>query len=222
MVDEFIDVTKTALGQANQLLDFLVARCNPSWKEVLIEALSESELELNIHNVTLALKQYDITTPYGAVLGGTGVAKVQAGLEGEDTQKAVKLLKHTGRLLQAGKGRGKALVILNRQHLIEEDFAKAIAAVGLAEPKSTKIKPVVADKPDDYIHRTDTYEMLHQATTNYRLLISENINLTQTNASLNERINELEAQLARAKDTINDLEIQIQKKDALSELTSWS
>lgn len=131
----FSDVTDDSIQQANTLLDYLVNNnLIPDWQQLLIDLLTPSEYQLNLHNVQAALELSGQEKPLGAVKGGTGSIKSAAGLSGEDSQRAIRLLKKSGRLIQAGKGRGKALVLLSGEHLSMDSFtARAVGAVGGAQ-----------------------------------------------------------------------------------------
>jgi hypothetical protein len=97
-------------AESNQLLKFLSDNCDADWISVYEGALGPAELDSNIENVQKALKKFNLDKPVGAVLGGTGALKKAAGI---GSQEAVQILKNQGRIVQAGKGRGKAVCILD-------------------------------------------------------------------------------------------------------------
>lgn len=218
----FSDVTETAIEQANTLLAFLTDRSTPDWKSVFTQVLGEQELELNVRNVTLALEKAQKDAPVGALLGGTGLAKAEAGLEGEDSQRAVRLLKQTGRLIQAGKGRGKALCILSSEPLKAEDFAAAIAKAGVAEPAPTPVKPIVAERPDNYVAIDDVPELLRAVANNFKTL-SEQLDETQKDLRVTGKKLEESDQVIKELQAENQkLEEKLERRERLAEVTNWS
>lgn len=221
-VDEmFTDVTENAIEQANQLLAFLAERANKDWEKVFTEALGDTELELNLRNVAQALERADKTRPLGAVFGGTGVAKAEAGLGGEDSQRAVRLLKQTGRLLQAGKGRGKALLIIDATPLEAKDFAEAIAKVGVAEPAPTRVVPAVAEKPADFVAIDDVNGLLKAANTAYRDLAARYNELVRERKDMEARNDKLSAMVSERDARIAELEEHLGRTKELAAQTTW-
>lgn len=101
-------------AESNQLLKYLSDNCDPDWISVYQDSLGPAELDSNIENVQKALKKFNLDKPVGAVVGGTGALKKSAGI---GSQEAVQILKNQGRIVQAGKGRGKAVCILDETPL---------------------------------------------------------------------------------------------------------
>lgn len=126
------DITPENITQANQLLTFLVSKADTDYAKVMSNTLNDKEMEINSKSIEEKLAEFELTKPYGAVVGGTGIAKEQAGLPGEEGQRAIRLLKTGGRLLQCGRGRGKCLVILDKSPL---DIKKMPAAAAPVERK---------------------------------------------------------------------------------------
>lgn len=118
----FDDVTPQAIEQANKLIAFLAERIDPDWVKILQGNLTPSELDLNLGAIAATLTRLKIEKPMGAIASGTGLIKADAGLEGEDAQRAIRLLKSTFHLIQAGKGRGKVLVLVHDKPLTLEEF----------------------------------------------------------------------------------------------------
>lgn len=221
-VDEmFTDVTENAIEQANQLLVFLAERANKEWEGVFKEALGEAELELNLRNVAQALERSGASRPVGAVFGGTGMAKAEAGLGGEDSQRAVRLLKQTGRLLQAGKGRGKALLVLDATPLEAKDFADAIAKVGVAEPEPNRVVPAVAERPKDFVAVDDVNGLLKAANVAFRDLAARYNELVRERSDMEARNDKLTQMVAERDARIAELEEHLGRTKELAAQTTW-
>lgn len=126
--------TPELVQQANQMLTFLTEKSKKNVKKVMQDSLTEKEYELNLRNMEAKLAEFEIEEPFGAVEGGTGVAKEEAGLEGEEGQRAIQLLKEHGRLQQCGRGRGKCLIILRSDPLEQMTPPHQAAGVQLDAP----------------------------------------------------------------------------------------
>lgn len=212
----FEDVTEAAIDQANQLLAFLTDRANANYQKVLTEALDEAELELNLKNLDAALKRTKLDAPVGALLGGTGMAKAEAGLTGEDSQRAVRLLKQNDRLIQAGKGRGKALIVLNAKPLSKDDFVAEVA-----KPKAVKKEAVHAPDAPGVIGATDVPNLLRAANNEYKSLLQRHAELSkvydETKIKLAEATTRTEALVKENEELMAELE----KKQNLAAVTTW-
>lgn len=218
----FNDVTLNAIEQANTLLKFLSERTYDDWENVLKNHLSERELEINLRNVTEALERLGFERPVGAVVGGTGLAKAEAGLEGEDSQRAVRLLKQTGRLLQAGKGRGKALLILDATPLEAKDFAAAVARAGVPDPAPAVVKPVVQERPDDFVAINDVPNLLRAANNAHRDLVGRFEELARERKAHEQEITELRTTVDARDAEIATLKEEIDRRSRLAEATTWT
>lgn len=190
----FEDVTTRAITHANHLLNFLVEKADPDWEKVFNSVLTPTEMELNRRNITLALQRLGKDAPVGAVVGGTGLAKAEAGLAGEDSQRAVRLLKQTLRLLQAGKGRGRALLVLDNTALAKTDFIEAIDRVGINDPGTGLAHPSVP-LPDDAVSRTDISGMARAIHSAHRDLQQRHDDVLRALGEAHQRVAELEAAL---------------------------
>lgn len=117
-VRQEVPLTDTQREHANRLLSYLDAHVEHNWQALMREHLDESEYGAVAAHIDAALRTYDERTlPVGAYIGGTGKAKEGAGIDGEDAQIAVQVLKDAHRLVQAGRGRGKLLILIDNEPL---------------------------------------------------------------------------------------------------------
>lgn len=131
------------LDNTNSVLALLSDKCKMELDLLHVletSGLNESEIETNLRNMHTALTAIGENSPWGAIVAGTGLVKEEAGLAGEDGQEAISLLKHSLRIQQCGRGRGKAIIVLRTipvtQDELEayiEDNQKAILPVAVAE-----------------------------------------------------------------------------------------
>lgn len=109
----------SVIDDANKILKYLSEHCNTDWYGVYRDTLSADELDANVANVRKALG--DSKEPHGAYHGSTSALR---NVTGVGSQQAIQLLKQKGRIIQAGKGRGKAVCLLNDSPLLEDEDAK--------------------------------------------------------------------------------------------------
>ena len=105
-------VSAEVVETADRILAWLKDRAEPNWEQVLHNAeLPGKEAQTNIDRANA------LGEPMGAVPFGTGFVKEQAGVDGEVGQEAIQHLKALNRIMQVGRGRGRALIIINAEPL---------------------------------------------------------------------------------------------------------
>lgn len=109
-----MDDSDTVLHEANKLLAYLRDHVDADWSSVLNRVLSPTEFTSLLGTINAALTAVGTIAPAGAFLGGTGALKTVAGL-GPDAMEAIRLAKITGRIVQAGQGRGRAIVLISAE-----------------------------------------------------------------------------------------------------------
>lgn len=119
------DITEESIDQANTLLGTLTSFASSDWDGTLQAICSDSEYALNIKNIENALKELHQTGPIGLVVGSTAYAKELSGLPGEEAQRAIRILKLSNRIIQAGKGRGKGIIVVSNKPLSLQEFSHA-------------------------------------------------------------------------------------------------
>jgi molybdopterin-guanine dinucleotide biosynthesis protein A len=136
-----LEIDESILELANDFLKVLVtqARQNRDWQKILAKTLTDTEIEQNTRVVHDRLEHFHLKTPIGAIIGGTGSLREGRDITGEQAQRAVQLLKGSGRLVQCGRGRGKSLVVLTDKPVPED-------VLGRLAPSQRK-KPVAKKTP---------------------------------------------------------------------------
>ncbi|HJS83782.1 MAG TPA: hypothetical protein VJ742_13215 [Nitrososphaera sp.] len=203
------DITAESLAQANDLLEFLVKKADKldkPWLDTLKGVLTDKELQVSHKAISERVEELGIDAPYGVVVGGTGLAKDEAGLAGEDGQRAIRLLKASNRLLQSGRGRGKALVILLETPISEKDF-KSSASL------ASNLAKVTSEEIDDL----DTLAKIKLVQSDVRSMQSELAALRKELERVSKDRSELEKIVEARNLVIEDLE----KKIAQQAATSW-
>lgn len=120
---------------ANKLLDYLVTYAKPveHWGTSLKdEGFKGSEVKTAVARINHTLARRGRDKAIGIWIGGTGAAHQAAGLDNGLGRWAVQLLKENDRIVQLGKGRGRALAVIDPTHL--------------EEPKPIKITETSSDK----------------------------------------------------------------------------
>jgi orotate phosphoribosyltransferase len=102
---------------ANLILKFFVENSRRgNWQETLKTVLADSteaaSLDTTIARIEELVSLANRSAPVGVFVGSTVAAKDELG-DGEVTTATVKALKEHGRLFQVGRGRGKAVVIID-------------------------------------------------------------------------------------------------------------
>lgn len=229
MADETLmpDITDESVEQANRLLTFLVDCSVKDWNGVMAATLNEKELEINHKTVEEKLAEYNLTEPVGAVRGGTGIAKDDAGLPGEEGQRAIRMLKVSGRLVQCGRGRGKCLIVLNSTPVTMETFAgltinaPAPKATIARKPRKTREATEApgdnTEAPPTEAEDRDVLFHLKAARDGHRAVRAEMENLLRDMRKKDRQIAELEAVLVARDATINELENRLAERMA----TTW-
>lgn len=192
------DLTPEAFAQANRLLTFLVGEANPNYQAVMREVLSPDEFELNVKVLTAKLDEFAIEAPVGAYAGGTGQAKGAVDLAGEDGQRAIRLLKVSGRLLQCGRGRGKCLVLLSAEPIDRKTFALPEKDKKNKPPRPETLPAAVATPPANMTLPPDLADALQALMTR-----AEQAELRATEAegrlaAMEEELNQVAQQLRDA------------------------
>lgn len=148
-------VDNQTIIDANVLLAVLVEKIekapedgdiNKHVLEVLSRVLDGAEVDRNVKRAYDLLARKGAEEFGGVVVGGTGVVKDVAGIPGERGQRAIRLLKASGRLLQCGKGRGKCLVVITPQPL----EAQAEEQPEQAEPEGISVPQMLRDIRDEF------------------------------------------------------------------------
>lgn len=211
-------LTPELAEQANQMLSFLVAQSKKNWKKVMQETLSETEMELNVSKMEALLAEHDLEAPVGAVPGGTGIAKEEAGLEGEEGQLAIQLLKGAGRLQQCGRGRGKCLIVLSDEPL---EAGTQTEEKKVATKKATK-KQAVAEAPTeteeveeveiDMVEANNIPALLRAARDEYRRVKRDRDEAARTVRDLERQCADLNEVIAEREATIRHLEEQVEQQ----------
>lgn len=134
---------------ANEILAWFVAHAEADWRAVLARGLdTDKEVETNAARVHRALKGMNRSEPLGAVLGGSNtLLKDHMGLDGEVGLEAMAALKEAGRIQQAGRGRGRAIIVLSDEPL---DTADSHTQTTTPQPLSADevlVSPTVIDDP---------------------------------------------------------------------------
>lgn len=215
------DVSPSAIEEANTLLDFLASRVNTNWETVMRETLSHdasastgvSEFSRAMATVMAAKETLGIEAPVGAIVGGTGVAKAEAGLEGEESQRAVQALKAADRLVQCGKGRGKCLVLLSVTPLHADEFATSNVRANTVDTASND-----AQAPMPAATRLSEIEVdtiLRSVRDNFRRLNAEH-------TECGPRLRQLERQIASLQGELDAANARIQEVMSERAVTSWS
>lgn len=211
------DLTPEAIDQANALLNFLVQRSVPNWNDLMKMTLTQKELEANNKLIEDILNKQDaLLPPVGAVKGGTGIAKEEAGLPGEEGQRAIRLLKAANRLVQCGRGRGKCLVILDSTSVTANDFKNYVEqpkkAVAKVKPRGEEVLvPVETPEVDLTVD-----QLLKLARDKHRSVTQELADKNAIIRELEQRMAEYEGILAARQETINRLEKDLQERTAVT------
>ena len=133
-------ISPELLNTANALLEWLVSNANSDWERILSQTLDNTkEAETNAARARRTLERLNRSEPVGALVGGTNIAKTEAGFEGELATEAMQLLKQTNRVQQAGRGRGRALIVLDGRPLDGDEDADM--------PVPSQAEPVEAATP---------------------------------------------------------------------------
>lgn len=192
---------------ANQILSYLVEASSPQVHATLQGVLNETDLEWNLRQVANLVGRLDTAdqVELRAFVGSTTSAITGAGLSASSvTQQALRALKASQRIVQCGKGRGKAIVIMQATPLEapQEDAlpeASVITAMG-SHGDFEAFAKIVTDLSDRYRAALDTIDEL------------------RSSAMSTQRVAELEAALNSAKEKIESLRQQAQ----LAKVTTWS
>lgn len=206
VVDEPAEVVKDntrAINQANFVLGWLVGEAmkygdtlpGVTWAERLSPLLNDKEFESARKAIRQKLPTAEgVEIPVkGIVPAGTTIANEALPLAQKgEAAAAINLLKSTDRILQCGRGRGKALVILSNDPL----------PLDTQVPDETTKAAVSSESDEDIevIMANDIPNLLRAARDEYR--------------NLKRRAEEAERNLSTAKNRVQELEVQIEGKDA--------
>lgn len=107
-------VTDDELEIANRILIYLGAKVTPLWVETLDLEFEASESEVIQRNVGVAMARLDVRRPLGTYVNSTYALRDAMGITDTPTFKnAIALLKNYDRIVQCGRGRGKAIVLVS-------------------------------------------------------------------------------------------------------------
>lgn len=104
----------------------------------------------------------DLTADFGGkvFVGGTGKLREVAHLSNDEATPAFAALKATGRMLQIGKGRGRALIVTNPKKLTQADW-NALLVSGTVETEERAVTPVPASTPTVSASVSDAGDFAH-------------------------------------------------------------
>lgn len=113
-------MTEIQITNANAILEYLVANAETDrdrWSEKLEELFPGDSYATVIMGIERAMDSCGIDRPFGVFVGSTATAKEGSGIDGDDAQLALQGLKDNRRIVQLGRGRGRAIVVLNNSLL---------------------------------------------------------------------------------------------------------
>lgn len=211
-----IDVTQI-VNDSNKVLKYLVQNVDPDWDTVLRANLNDSEYKTAVDNAVRMHKKH--ATPgfdiHGAVGYGTGQLLDFNNINAGDGRVVLKILKARGSLLQCGRGRGKALVLVhyNKDYVSEQEVLQHL---GITQPEQPELfveppqlqelkveveagaaKGNVANLLRD---ATDEFRHMHQELTECKRLLS------QKDARIKNLLGELEAKDLKIADLTGKLD----------------
>jgi len=212
------ELTQETIDNANKILSFLISRSHDDWRQVMEDKLEGKEFETNHTNVAKKLKKFHLDEPVGAVAAGTGVIKQEVGIEGEAGQKAINALKEAGRLLQCGRGRGKCLIVLSSNAIL--DLPKLAEPTEVPEevkdqaPQEETPEPVgqVEASSDDMIEANNVSALTRAIRDNYRNMSKRVNELTRRCKTLEKQNAAYEQQIDEHVATIANLESQLEQQ----------
>lgn len=214
------DVTPAALDQANALLAWLNGNVTATWRPVLARELTPTEFDRNLERIAEACGgQGDVI---GVFEGGTGALRDAAGMAGEDSLRAVRLLVRARRLIQAGRGRGKALILISDTPVTEADFegprtpargAASSASLPSAGPNGAEATALTRNNGPvvGFSLATDVPGLLKTARDGYVALVGAYNDLVAENIRLEELVAEARHQIAL-----------LERQANLNSVTSWT
>lgn len=107
---------------ANDLIAWMSENGNPKWRNELKKTEGG---EAAVSYADAALQESGRKEAVVFIGGGTGALKAAYGGNGELTQAAIAALKENGRLIQFGRGRGYALILLDDANLSANTSTKS-------------------------------------------------------------------------------------------------
>lgn len=107
--------TRENTGIAQEVLEFFATGAEKDWQAALTKVEDDQHLvSLTVSRVADLLDLHGWTEPVGTYIGSYVTIKDHLPeSKHDDAIEAIRLLKEEGRLVQLGRGRGKALVVLN-------------------------------------------------------------------------------------------------------------
>jgi len=222
-------LTPEAVEHANVMLSFLSDQADPDWNKVMTETLTDSEVESNTRTMRSKFDEFNIedSDPVGAVLGGTGVAKENSGLSGEDGQVAIQILKQTGRIQQCGRGRGKCLIVLSSapvepQSTSSPEPSAPVAAVAQEEPaqavQQDPSPPEEVDESEGMIDASDVSTLARAIRDAHRSLQREFNETKRTVRKLEKDKKDLLTELEEEREKVRNMEAQLEHQ----QVASWA
>lgn len=150
MLDAAID-----LSIAEKVLDFFVAASESDWQEA-IKSVEDDEniIDSVVERVTDIVGLHDWQTPVGAYLGSyASVKDIFEEHEYDDAIAAVRFLKEQDRIVQLGRGRGKAIIVINNDPLSLDD-EPIIPTTATAEVIATSTQAINPDHALEIVRET--------------------------------------------------------------------
>ena len=174
---------------ANAVLAHFVENSRKNWMQALREAFEDEDQALDklVPQIQEQLELLEKDRPYGVFIGSTATAK-EVHEDGEAVVAAIRGLKANFRLFQAGRGRGRAIVVMDETPL---------SGTAPTAHRATDLPPAV-------VHRDEEPTPID---VNATLLTLRNtwLNMESENASLRATSEDLVIQLESAQRRIQEL-----------------
>lgn len=183
------------LDAANFILDILAEDTEANAPgAVLSTVLNETEQKTAEKNLVKSLKAIKKDKGVGVIGHGTtyidNICKMHKALEQANPKEIVTLLKGSNRILQCGRGKGKAIVVLQREHIDMNELNHLIKAelLTVSDAEKTEVKNNEGIK-------LDVVGMLRHIEDKHRYLEKLNVELKDEVNVLTKAIEEKDAKI---------------------------
>lgn len=137
-------MSDTQIRLANELLEWLLANSHKeNWSGRIEDVFPGSEYETVIASVERVLSELGFERPVSVYIGSTASLKKDVSfsdtqVDSDQVQLAIQSLKDNYRILQLGRGRGRAIVVLDSEKLRQGDTFK------IKHTAPTHLAPLIA------------------------------------------------------------------------------
>ena len=141
---ERIQMTEAETKMANTILEWLQAgHLQKNWAQQINNLFPEQEADLIQRTVGVAIAARAMRDAVGICpMSSVGIRTAMGIDDGELFQRSLSALKEHGRLLQAGRGRGKAIIVIDAEPMAREMIAaKAVQERPIGAPQKRRGRP---------------------------------------------------------------------------------